>query len=441
MRAWRPWAERAYAVAMLALLTQGPVLKAWEGSALVRADEIPTARWITYALAQIPAAALLLRRGLRREEWRGPIGLLLGFAGWMLASTVWATLASHTVIEATSLALTTLAGVWFALRFRLVEQLAIVCVAMQPGVLLSWWAVREGWSGARHPDAGYWIGIYFNRNSLAPPAAVGALAALGLLWIVAVRRPRPWWPALAAWLAVAAAIDVGTLLRSRSRTAWGAIAAFVVMWVAWTALRQVRRWGLLDGDRLRRVVVPAYLAVAASMVWAFFWLQHRTAVGVGDDTLSGRAVMWRYSWDGVARKPLLGWGWLSAWHTELFFKENSLSPYTIGCDVLANCTRWSHSAYMDVLLGGGAIAAAALLVVVVWSALRSAPLALGETAGQWIPATTWFVLAAGTQETFFVGHHFLWLLLVAALSAGRGAPASAPADPPARPRPSDDRGA
>ena len=359
----------------------------------------------------------------------------------MLASTVWATLASHTVIEATSLALTTLAGVWFALRFRLVEQLAIVCVAMQPGVLLSWWAVREGWSGARHPDAGYWIGIYFNRNSLAPPAAVGALAALGLLWIVAVRRPRPWWPALAAWLAVAAAIDVGTLLRSRSRTAWGAIAAFVVVWAAWTALRQARRRGLLDGDRLRRVVVPAYLAVATAMVWAFFWLQHRTAVGVGDDTLSGRAVMWRYSWDGVERKPLLGWGWLSAWHTELFFKENSLSPYTIGCDVLANCTRWSHSAYMDVLLGGGAIAAAALLVVVVWSALRSAPLALGETAGQWIPATTWFVLAAGTQETFFVGHHFLWLLLVAALSAGRGAPASAPADPPARPRPSDDRGA
>ncbi len=441
MRAWRPWAERAYAVAMLALLTQGPVLKAWEGSALVRADEIPTARWITYALAQIPAAALLLRRGLRREEWRGPIGLLLGFAGWMLASTVWATLASHTVIEATSLALTTLAGVWFALRFRLVEQLAIVCVAMQPGVLLSWWAVREGWSGARHPDAGYWIGIYFNRNSLAPPAAVGALAALGLLWIVAVRRPRPWWPALAAWLAVAAAIDVGTLLRSRSRTAWGAIAAFVVVWAAWTALRQARRRGLLDGDRLRRVVVPAYLAVATAMVWAFFWLQHRTAVGVGDDTLSGRAVMWRYSWDGVERKPLLGWGWLSAWHTELFFKENSLSPYTIGCEVAATCTRWSHSAYMDVLLGGGAIAAAALLVVVVWSALRSAPLALGETAGQWIPATTWFVLAAGTQETFFVGHHFLWLLLVAALSAGRGAPASAPADPPARPRPSDDRGA
>ena len=214
-----------------------------------------------------------------------------------------------------------------------------------------------------------------------------------------------------------------------------------MVWAAWTALRQARRRGLLDGDRLRRVVVPAYLAVATAMVWAFFWLQHRTAVGVGDDTLSGRAVMWRYSWDGVERKPLLGWGWLSAWHTELFFKENSLSPYTIGCDVLANCTRWSHSAYMDVLLGGGAIAAAALLVVVVWSALRSAPLALGETAGQWIPATTWFVLAAGTQETFFVGHHFLWLLLAAALSAGRGAPASVPADPPARPRPSDDRGA
>ena len=229
--------------------------------------------------------------------------------------------------------------------------------------------------------------------------------------------------------------------RTRTRTAWGAIAAFAVMWAVWTALREARRRGLLGGDRLRRVVVPAYLAVAALLVWVFFRVQQHVAVGVGDGTLSGRAVMWRYSWDGVVRKPLLGWGWLSAWHTELFFKENALSPYTIGCDVLANCTQWSHSAYMDVLLGGGVVAAAAFLLVVIWAALRSADLALTQTAGQWVPAITWFVLAAGTQETFVVGHHFLWLLLAAALSVGRAAPASAPADPPGSPPPSRDRGA
>ena len=434
MRAWRQWLERAYAVAMLAALTQGPVLKMWEGSALVRADEIPTARWVTYALVQAPAVALLARRGLRREEWRGPIGLVLAFAGWMLASTAWATLSSHTIIEATSLALTTLAGVWYALRFRLVEQLAIVCVAMQPGLVASWWAVRSGWSGARDAEAGYWIGIYFNRNSLGPPAAIGALAALGLAWITLVRRRGPWWPAIAALLGVAVAFDAAMLLRSRSRTAWGAIAAFGLAWAAWTGLRVARRRGLLDADRVRRVVVPAYLGVGVVLVAAFFWVQQRTANGVGDATLSGRAVMWRYSWDGVLRKPLLGWGWLSAWHTELFFLDNSLSPYSIGCDGMSTCTRWSHSAFMDVALGGGAVAVAALIVLVVWAALRAAPLALSETAGQWVPAATWFVLAAGTQETFFVGHHFLWLLLVAALSAVPATPASAPADPPA-PRP------
>jgi hypothetical protein len=39
-------------------------------------------------------------------------------------------------------------------------------------------------------------------------------------------------------------------------------------------------------------------------------------------------------------------------------------------------------------------------------------------ASQWTPAIIFFVLGATTQESFIIGNHFLWVLLVAAVSTG-----------------------
>ena len=74
---------------------------------------------------------------------------------------------------------------------------------------------------------------------------------------------------------------------------------------------------------------------------------------------------------------------------------------------------------MDVLLGGGVIGAGLLVVAILWSGARQLERVNTQNAGQWTFAATWFVLAASTQESFIVGNHFMWLLLVAAMSGSR----------------------
>jgi hypothetical protein len=74
---------------------------------------------------------------------------------------------------------------------------------------------------------------------------------------------------------------------------------------------------------------------------------------------------------------------------------------------------------MDVLLGGGIVGAGLFILAILWSGARQLERAQTQIAGQWTFAATWFVLAAATQESFVVGNHFMWLLLVAAMSGSR----------------------
>ena len=70
---------------------------------------------------------------------------------------------------------------------------------------------------------------------------------------------------------------------------------------------------------------------------------------------------------------------------------------------------------MDVLLGGGLVAAVLFVGAFLWGIYRHLGHATKEIAAQWTPAIMFFVLATATQESFFIGNHFLWLLFVAAI--------------------------
>ncbi|MEK7292994.1 MAG: hypothetical protein AAB088_06085, partial [Actinomycetota bacterium] len=81
--------------------------------------------------------------------------------------------------------------------------------------------------------------------------------------------------------------------------------------------------------------------------------------------------------------------------------------------------QFSHSSYIDVLLGGGIIGATLILFALIYGGYSQIESALWSTAGQWTFAVTFFVLLASTQESFVVGNHFLWLLLVASMIGGK----------------------
>ena len=408
LRFWY-WLEYLYVVVLVATLTQGPVNKIWEGSSQIDSRVIEITKFATYLLVQAPAAFLLTRRGISKKQLTGPVGVLLGFVGWMLLSTLWATSSSNTMFEAVTLAMTCFAGLYVATSFTLVQQISLFFVAMQPGLFFSWFAVRQNWSSSIQIEDGNWVGIYFNRNSLAPTAALGLLCAAALVWIVLIRRPKQWL-AFTAVLVALLMFDGLMLLRSGSSTSVGAILVFGTVWAFWTIVRWLKRQINISPRQMLRSVYTGFLVALISVTTLVFYFQQRLLNLVGKKIdFNGREVLWRYSWDGFTDRPIIGWGWMSAWRTQGFFKK-----YEFWWSLTNNY--WSHSAMMDVLLGGGVIGATLLVVVIVWSGAQQLERVYTQTAGQWTFAATWFVIAASTQESFIIGNHFLWLLLVASIT-------------------------
>jgi O-antigen ligase len=402
------WCEYVYIVVLLFALTQGPVLSMWFASSMEAPSGVLSAQTLTFIAVQIPALLLLGYQRIPRSSIIGPVGLLGVFCGWMWLSTLWATFGQHTIVEATTLCVTFLTGVYLARRFSLLEQLILVVVAMQPGLLWSRYAIANGWSNAVDQN-GNWVGIYFNRNSLAPVAMVSCLAASALLWIVVMRRGKKWPVALIVILVDVILFGGVILFHSRSNTSVGGAVVFGAVWAFWTVVRSLLRRKRITHEALRRFVYPMFIAGIAVLTWATVRLQSVVLSLFGETIdFNGRSEIWHYSWTGFLERPLVGWGWMSAWRTPLFMHRDLWWSFVN--------TGWSHSGYMDVLLGGGIIAAILLVGVVVWSGYRYLSSADKETAAQWTPAVMFFVLATTTQESFIIGNHFLWLLLVAAVA-------------------------
>ena len=416
------WLESFYVVVLLGLLTQGPVLKIWEASGQIDAGIISNTKFATYLLVQVPAVVLLFRRGIPASLLKGPVGVLLTFCAWMFLSTFWSTFSSYSLVESFTLTVTCLAGLYIARSFTLLQQLTLFLVAMQPGLLISWYAVRNNWSGAVNFDENYWIGIYFNRNSLAPPAALGLLAAGALAWILINRKPKYWFLSTVILVDVMI-LDLGLLIRSKSSTSLGAIAVFIFVWGFWTAIRWSQRRRIsLSKTQLAEIVYPVFLFLVTVGTWLTLKF-HATFLGLFrvNSNFSERIILWKFSWGGFKSHMLAGWGWMAAWQTPLFYKQE-MYFYQEFQWVIATGNKWSHSAVMDVLLGGGVIGAGLLILAIVWSGARQLDRVFTQTAGQWTFAATWFVIAASTQESFIVGNHFLWLLLVASMAGSRNEP-------------------
>ena len=406
------WFEYFYVVVLLGFLTQGPVLKIWEASGYVDAGIISVTKFATYLIVQVPALVLLFRRGIPASLLKGPVGVLLAFCAWMFISTFWSTFSSHSLVESFTLTVTCLAGLYIARSFTLLQQLTLFLVAMQPGLVVSWYAVRNNWSGSVNFDGNYWIGIYFNRNSLAPPAALGLLAALALAWVLIVRRPKYWAVFLCVLLNVIL-LDLGLLIRSKSSTSMGAITVFIFVWGFWTTVRWLQRRKVFAPDQLVQLVYPGFLSALTILILLSFRFQESLSrIFNSKIDFNGRTMLWRFSWSGFLDKPILGWGWFSAWNTPNFFHGREFW-WAI------SSTSWSHSGMMDILLGGGVIGAGLFVLAIFWGGARQLERAQTQIAGQWTFAATWFVLAAATQESFIVGNHFMWLLLVSAMSGCR----------------------
>ena len=408
--------EFAYATLALFALTQGPVLRMWSQSAELTGElpnpSIPHAQFSTYVAIQLPALALVAHRiGAQWFRERANQALVV-FVSWLGLTVLWSSFARQSLPEFVALALTTAFGVYLATSFSRRQFWWLLASAMAIGVGISWFAIMRLWDGAVNFQEDYWVGIYYNRNSLAPVAAVAIIASAALLlhaWRDTFTSSR-YALATSIPLAVALVTIAGIeLWRSESQTSPAALAIAALACVMWLVLSAIclKVKPLLKISRFTSTITLIVTALAV-----FIALRQEIGVG-GVDTattaFNQRSGLWSLSWDGFLRKPWLGWGWMAAWRDPLFLLSSNEASW------MAWGLEWSHSGYHDLLLGGG-IPAAVLFAVYLWFASRGISTSSPRTGAAEILITV-YVLAAATQESFFIGSHFLWATLVACLAA------------------------
>ena len=403
---WRV-VEILYAVSALFALTQGPVYRLWSESGeyqqFIALPAVGHAYFATFVVVQLPALVLLSRRlsstffSERRSQ------LLLALMIWLGLSVTWSPFARQSLPEFVSLILTTSFGVYLTTCFSTEEFWKIVATAMSVGMSVSLFAIQRSWDSAVSTEEGHWIGIYYNRNSLAPVAGVALLAVVGML--CTQRKGKNFGGPLVATASIVITIGaVLTMWRAESRTS--PLALFVGLLVLGTWM--VMRWGAQHVfSRVRDFTAAlsvAFIAVAA--VVALRAVSGLANVSGETATFNSRGPLWSLSWSGFLEKPLQGWGWMAAWRTIKFFEQGE---WWAVWDA-----EWSHNGYHDLLLGGGVLAAV-LFAGVVWCGMREigSQASLREAVPSFLIVA--FVLTAATQESFFIGTHFLWALLIAGL--------------------------
>jgi O-antigen ligase len=405
--------EFVYATVVLFALTQGPVYRLWSASAN-EAFRLPNpsvshAEFATFVALQLPALVLWFRRLDARWLRQSNNVMLTGLLGWLTIGVMWSTFARHSLPEVVALLLTTAFGLYLATTFSLRQFLYVVAGSMALGVSLSWLAVMRLWEDAVNFQDDYWIGIYYNRNSLAPVTAVAVIVSVWLLVSELGRRDNGIFKKLlvavaAPSLAAFAAVE---LWQSKSRTSPLAMAVAALLTAIWVLVRL-----FCQRVKLLNWAVPHSAAATVSVGALGFFFALR---GVGDvlgiadrvPSLIPRQVLWSLSWSGFLEKPWHGWGWMAAWRTPEFFNADA-STWLSAWD-----SSWAHNGYHDLLLGGG-IVAALLFFFYMWFGIRKVSVQPLATSVPKLLLVV-FVLAAATQESFFIGSHFIWALLVAAL--------------------------
>ena len=273
---------------------------------------------------------------------------------------------------------------------------------------------------------GDWMGVYTNRNSLAPLAGLGVIA--GLRWLIPTWTPRarfgsrgveswgnPTGEVGAApsggrrvWGALLVAAALATLMGAGSRSAWLALAAALswatALGAAASGAPRTRRWGRW---RKRAAVSAAALAAmgvgvaVAAAVWQM-------------PTFSQRRTIWSLIWDRVLERPWGGHGFFAFWEVPGIVEDDAL--FQLGS---------AHNSLVETALGLGVLGVAPFAILVALAAVNASRdlwLRPSVDTRMWA-AVTVFVLLENVTESFVLWFSHIWVLLVAA-ALRRSAPAA-----------------
>jgi len=266
-------------------------------------------------------------------------------------------------------------------------------------------------------DQGFYQGIFANRNSLGPVAALVLVSTPPLL---ADLRSRRWPPLITQYSLVSIACAAWMAVGSRSTTPVVAVIIGVgVSGVVWIARRTLR--GRISGAT---AATGAAGFAVLSVVLVFVNLERLMSLVGAEATLTNRRTIWRAVRSLIADRPLTGYGFWGVWNSS----ELPASALPPGYDS-------AHNSILEMAVGTGVVGGIAITVFLGAScvaAVRYMWLHGGLLAG-WLAAMTVFLVVEHTTESFVLWYSYNLALVTAALYAGtRSMQRVADEDPPGR---------
>lgn len=390
-------AEAAFAVVALFLFSGALVpllVRELNGASLSSGEGNPVLR-LTYA--SVHAVTLLLvtvrwRSMLVAAARHKPTIALIALA---LASVAWSTEPGLTLHRSVAFLATSALGVFLAARFETRTLLKILAtmfgIVAVMSIVFALAIPRLGLDTGEH--AGYWRGVYNQKNNLAQMMSLGTLVFLLLRRQLMGTR----------WVAVAgAALCGGVMLMTRSATA----PAILLLLIALVPVLRTVRYR-------SHVIVPsmaATLAVAGLAGALFLAYKNQILIAIGKDpTLTGRTPMWEAVLEMVERRPILGYGYSAFW-------TGWDGPAREVWHAIGWTTPNAHSGYLDLILQLGVVGLAIFLVGSVIALVRAVRGAhrFRSSLTLWPPLLLAFVLLYNCTETTLLQQNtILWVLYVA----------------------------
>ena len=377
--------------AILVVLTNGPVFLLAK-SVLDRPGHWEdTAVWPFFAAAALAAAVLAASDPVARGRRPGRTAEAIAAAAviWYsllaVTSTAWSVDASETAWRSTLyLGLACLAWVISSLDSDdLRAALSLMCgAAIVTSVLL---VVLRSDLGT---DAtGAWQGVYTNRNSLAPIAALGTLVGIRYVW-AGRGSSRLAGGGLAA-------LSLASLTGAGSRTAWFALLAGALAATAPITHHRLRQ---RRGARQARLVAAAaaFLGTACTAaVLAALW---------NVATFAQRRTMWGLVWDRIGQRPIAGHGFFSFW---------DIPELTLHVLLRRGS---AHNSLMEVGLGLGLLGVVPFVVIVSLAARNAMSQVWRDPSPDtWLwAAVVAFLLVENVTESFVLWFSYSWVLIMAA---------------------------
>ena len=383
---------RVVAVAgILVVLTNGPVFL-FATSVLDRPGHWEDAAvWPFFAVAAAAAMALALsnalvraRRPRRTAETVAAVAVIW-YSLLSVASTAWSVAPMDTAWRSTVyLGLASLAWVISALDSdHLRAALSLICgTAIVTSVFLV----------VLRPDlgtdaTGAWQGVYTNRNSLAPMAALGTLVGIRYVW-AGRRSSRLAGVGLAA-------LSLASLTGAGSRTAWFALLAGALAAPAPVTYHRLRQRRGVHQARLVATVAALLATAGAAAVLAALW---------NVATFAQRRTLWGLVWDRIRQRPIAGHGFFTFW---------DIPELTLHVLLRRGS---AHNSLMEVGLGLGLLGLVPFVVIVSLAA-RNAMLQVWRdpSPDTWLwAAVVVFLLVENVTESFVLWFSYNWVLIMAA---------------------------